>query len=275
MSVQTIPPTGSSASGSSAAQGALTGGQALDQEAFLKMLVTQLSNQDPLNPLQGHEFAAQLAQFTSVEQLLSLNQTLAGQGDMFAMLAETMGDSLTAQGEMLGLLMDSMNRSSATSLIGMSVDVPGQTVVWDGAGPAAVTFELGDAAASTQINIQDADGNVVRTLTLDEAEAGLQEIAWDGMDANGQPVPEGAYTFEVLAFDADGRPVDALPVMRGTVDRVSFGPEGVFVWVNGQPIAYNDIRSIGWPTPVNPASSAEEVLYGDPMQTPKPEAETL
>lgn len=263
----------------SAAPDPLTGGQALDQDAFLKMLVTQLSNQDPMNPLQGHEFAAQLAQFTSVEQLLNLNENLSGQADMFAMLAETMGDSLTAQGNMLALLMDSMDRSAATGLIGMSVDVPGNTVGWDGATPANVRFDLASEAASVQIDIKDEDGNVVRTLSVDDCDAGTQEVAWDGTDADGQPLPEGAYTFEVTAVDADGSSVDAMPVVRGIVDRVSFGPGGVFVWVNGQPVAYNDILSIGWPTttpaPADPTDETVETLPNHPSQTPTYNAGTI
>ena len=112
------------------------GSQTLGEKDFLLMLITQLTNQDPLNPMEGSEFASQLAQFTSVEQLLSLNETLAGQGEIFNMLAETMGESLVAQGQMLGLLSDSLNRSAATSLVGASVDVPGNAVHWDGATPA-------------------------------------------------------------------------------------------------------------------------------------------
>ena len=88
--------------------GPISGGQTLGQEDFLLMLVTQLNNQDPLNPMEGSEFAAQLAQFTSVEQLLSLNKTLSGQGEMFTLLAETMGESLVVQGQMLSRLADSL-----------------------------------------------------------------------------------------------------------------------------------------------------------------------
>ena len=233
--------------GPPASEGALTGGQNLGQEDFLLMLVTQLNNQDPLNPLEGHEFAAQLAQFTSVEQLMGLNDSLSGQAEMFTMLAESMGESLVAQGEMLTRLADSLNRSAATDLIGLSVDVPGNAVGWYGSGSVPLAFELDAPASSAQVVIRNESGEAVRTLALEDSQAGLQNASWDGMDSDGNLLPEGVYTFHIQATDADGNPVSATPLMQGIVDRVGFGPEGVVVWVNGMPVPYNDIRSIGWP----------------------------
>ncbi len=252
--------------------GTVSGGQTLGQEDFLLMLVTQLNNQDPLNPMEGSEFAAQLAQFTSVEQLLSLNETLSGQGEMFTLLAETMGESLVVQGQMLSRLADSLNRSAATDLIGLNVEVPGNMVVWGGVEPASLAFELEAPAAALQITIRNENGEAVRTLTLDGAEAGLHDAPWDGMDADGNPLPEGVYTFEIEATGIDGNPVNATPLMQGIVDRVGFGPDGVVVWVNGQPVPYTDIRSIGWPTEdLRPAEGApfEEIPKDGVVKTPR------
>ena len=244
--------------GPSSATDALTGGQNLGQDDFLLMLLTQLNNQDPLNPMEGHEFAAQLAQFTSVEQLLSLNDSLTAQGEMFTLLAETMGESLVAQGEMLNILSESLNRSAASDLIGLSVEVPGGRVAWAGEGPVTLDVDL-EAPATVQVAILNESGETVRTLTLEEGKAGLHQLEWDGLDAGGQPVPEGVYTVEAQAMDAEGNPVGVMPVMEGVVDRVSFGPDGVYVWVNGFPVPYNDIRSIGWPTEAPlPEESAPE-----------------
>lgn len=240
-----LPPGQDEAASSS---GVLTGGQNLGQQDFLLMLLTQLNNQDPLNPMEGHEFAAQLAQFTSVEQLLSLNDSLTAQGEMFTLLAETMGESLVAQGEMLGVLSESLNRSAATGLIGLSVEVPGDMVAWTGDAPTTLAFDLDAPATAVQVTVLNESGEVVRTLTLEETEAGLQHLTWDGLDADGQPAPEGVYTFAVQATDAEGQPVGATPVMEGLVDRVSFGPDGTFVWVNGLAVPYTALRSIGWPS---------------------------
>ncbi len=225
--------------------GSLSGAQSLGEQDFLLMLITQLSNQDPLNPMEGTEFASQLAQFTSVEQLLSLNETLGGRGETFNLLAETMGESLLAQGDMLFLLADSLNRSAATSLIGMSVDVPGNLVPWNGDTAAPMIVELDAPAATLHVTLRDENGETVQTFTLEGVEAGRHELIWDGLDAEGNPLPEGVYTFEVQAFDEAGSLVGAMPLMNGTVDRVSFGPDGVRVWVNGQAVPYAEIRSIG------------------------------
>ena len=242
MEIPSLPPDNGA---QPASTGLPSGAQSLGEEDFLLMLITQLNNQDPLNPMEGTEFAAQLAQFTSVEQLLSLNETLSGQGEMFTMLAETMGDSLVAQGEMLGLLTESLNRSAATSLMGRHVDVPGNTVQWDGATPAPMAVELDAPAALLHVTIRGENGEALQTFTIEGAQAGRNEMLWDGLDADGNPLPEGVYSVEVQAVDEAGFPVGATPLMHGVVDRVSFGPDGVMVWVNGHAVPYTDIRSIG------------------------------
>ncbi len=190
MEIPSIPP---SVVAQPASEGPL-GSQTLGEQDFLLMLITQLTNQDPLNPMEGSEFAAQLAQFTSVEQLLSLNETLAGQGEIFNMLAETMGESLVAQGQMLGLLSDSLNRSAATSLIGASVDVPGNAVHWDGVTPAPLVVELDAPAATLTITILDENGEALQTFTIEGAEAGRQEVL--------QTEYETAVDFSLFSNDA-------------------------------------------------------------------------
>ena len=130
-------------------------------------------------------------------------------------------------------------------LIGMSVDVPSNLVPWDGDTPAPMTVELDAPAATLLVTVRDENGEAVQTFTLEGVEAGRHELVWDGLDAEGNPLPEGVYTFEVQAFDEAESPVGATPLMNGTVDRVSFGPDGVQVWVNGQAVPYSQIRSIG------------------------------
>jgi len=245
----------------------LGSGQNLGKDEFLLMLVTQLNNQDPLNPLQGHEFASQLAQFTSVEQLMSMNNTLADQSEVFTLLAEVMGETIAAQGQWLGLLTDSMNRSAATGLIGLSVDVPGNVVGWDGSEPVSLAFNAEAPAAMLQVAIRDESGAVVHQIEIEGSGAGRQEVVWDGTGPDGEPLPAGIYTFDVQAFDDEGQPVEVMPLMRGIVDRVSFGPDGVFVWVNGVAVPYTDIQSIGWPE-VAPEAEPEIALEAVPEAIP-------
>lgn len=223
----------------------LTGGQALGQEEFLKMLVTQLSNQDPLNPLEGHEFAAQLAQFTSVEQLVSLNETLAGQGEMFNLLAETMGESLTSQVDLLGTLTDSLHRSAAAGLVGQTVEVATTAQPWTGEGSLALSFELDAPGEGVSVIVRDAAGAVMGTFPAGAFEAGRHTLDWDGTDADGHRLPPGSYTVALEAVDATGQPFTPILQQQGVVDRVSFGPQGVLVWVDGVAVPFSDITSIG------------------------------
>lgn len=223
----------------------LTGGQALGQDEFLKMLVTQLSNQDPLNPLEGHEFAAQLAQFTSVEQLMSLNETLAGQGEMFNLLAETMGESLVAQVDLLGTLTDSLHRSAAAGLVGQTVEVATTAQPWTGEGAVALSFELGAPVDEVAVVVRDAEGAVVGTFPTGAFEAGRHTLEWDGTDADGNRLPPGNYTLSLEAIDASGQSITPTIQQQGVVDRVSFGPQGVLVWIDGVAVPFSDITSIG------------------------------
>lgn len=229
------------------------------------MLVTQLNNQDPLNPLEGSEFSAQLAQFSSLEQLLGLNKTLTGQGELLSMLAETMGDSLTAQGDMLARLTDSLNRNAATGMIGTQIEVPGNQVRWSGSEEVSLFLDLEAPVSSLELTIRDANGDVVSTLRVDSLESGQQELRWDGTGSEGNPLPEGVYSFDVEAVDAEGLPVGVTPLTRGTVDRVTFGPDGVLVWVDGIAIPFETIRSVGLPSRHDGApGSSDETPSDDP-----------
>ncbi|MDX1531875.1 MAG: flagellar hook capping FlgD N-terminal domain-containing protein, partial [Rhodothermales bacterium] len=136
----------------------------LDRDAFLRLLVTQLSNQDPLNPQDGHEFAAQLAQFSSVEQLTNISETLALHSEQIAMLTEGMAVASSQQVELAGMMNDRATLSTATALIGKTVEAAGDGLGWDGEGPAAFGFRLERPAAQVTITIRDEHGNAVRTL---------------------------------------------------------------------------------------------------------------
>jgi flagellar basal-body rod modification protein FlgD len=200
---------------------------AMGRDEFLKLLVTQLSNQDPMNPLEGQEFAAQLAQFTSVEALVNIEQTLAAQGDMNAVLAQ------------------SMNNGVAAGLIGQAVEAPGNGLNWDGDVAATGGFFLENDAASVSISIRDASGVLVRTIDLSSLEEGSQSFEWDGTSDTGARVKAGAYTAEVTALDDNGDAIASSSSVRGTVSKVTFSPEGVFLWIGHLPVSMSDIESVG------------------------------
>src|SRR5260221_2991045 len=133
-------------SSNSAAQQALSqlsNNQGLDKNAFLKLLVAQMKNQDPLKPMDNTEFVAQLAQFSNLEQVMGINQRL---------------DTLTAQGQ-------GLQNTEIAGLVGRTVTVNGKTVGLDGSGGAAsFRFTLRAASDQTTITFTDSSGKAVRTM---------------------------------------------------------------------------------------------------------------
>ncbi len=198
----------------------------LGKEDFLTLLVTQLSNQDPLNPLEGQEFAAQLAQFSSVEALLNI---------------ET---ALELNTEINGLLAQSMNSGVAAGLIGKTVTAESDHLFVNGEGTIPVTFDLASPAASTSITIKNEAGLVVRTITTGGQERGMNTIDWDGTNDAGEQLPDGNYTFSVSATDLSGEAVRATTFTRGKVDRVSFTAEGILLWIGDVSFAMSTVTSV-------------------------------
>ncbi|MDR3073093.1 MAG: hypothetical protein LBV01_00025 [Deltaproteobacteria bacterium] len=163
---------------------------ASDKQTFLKLLVAQLTHQDPLNPTEDKEFVTQLAQFTSLEQLQEIN---AG----------------------MGTLNTTMNQSqlmTATGFIGKDVVASGQQVskLNDAAGNIVTTrvwFTVDQDVAKAQVNIYDGSGNPVFQENLGSHNAGTHTYAWSGTDVNGKEVPAGVYTIVISAQDSDDKAV--------------------------------------------------------------------
>jgi flagellar basal-body rod modification protein FlgD len=204
----------------------LTGADALGQEDFLQMLVTQLNNQDPLNPMDGQEFAAQLAQFASVEQLLNLNEMMVLQSEANSLLSQNMSSGIAA------------------GLIGKSIEAIGNQIGWDGTEATGFGYDLEADATTVTVTIQDASGTTVRTLDLGGQDAGTHDLTWDGQDTNGAALPEGLYTFTVTATDDAGQPLGPVPLVQDLVDRVSFGLEGVLLWLRNVPVPMIAVQSV-------------------------------
>lgn len=182
------------------------------QDRFLTLLVTQLQNQDPLNPMDNAQVTSQIAQLSTVNGIQQLNNTL-----------------LALSGQ-----MDMSQSLQAANLIGKNVLVPGAkvSVGSDPADPAAKTatsfgIDLLSGSAKTVVSILDASGAVVRKLDLGTMDAGVYPLTWDGKNDLGEPVPDGAYTVQVAASDADGQPVSAQALTSGKVGSVAYTSEGL------------------------------------------------
>lgn len=153
----------------------------LGRDAFLTMLVAQLKNQDPLNPMQGTDFSSQLAQFSSLEQLFNVNDNL-----------EALQGSFDKGGE-----------DNLLDFIGREVSVKDGSLVLANGKCAGGAYEL-DGDSSVLINIFDSDGANIAQLTPGLQRAGTHEVQWDGKGDAGEIFPSGSYQYEVLRLDNSG-----------------------------------------------------------------------
>ncbi len=251
----TVSPASSAATpaASNALAGA-AGSSALGRDEFLQLLVAQLRNQDPTSPQDGHEFAAQLAQFSSVEQLTNIGSTLSSQSGQLAALAGALEGVQTGQAALASQLGGRIDLQAASGLVGKTVEVASGALDWDGTSAAPVHVRLAGDAREVEVTIRDADGAVVRTLRTGALSAGDHDVAWDGTTADGSAAPAGAYTAAVRAVDADGKPAQATPLVRGSVDRLSVEGDGVFLWVGDHKVPFGALLSITGAASPAPAS---------------------
>ena len=204
--------TGTNAATAAAAASAPSSGAVSSteqQDRFLKLLVTQMKNQDPLNPLDNAQVTSQLAQINTVSGIEKLNGTLQNLSTSF--LA---GQSL-----------------QSAALIGHQVLTDGNRLAYSGA-PVAAGAELQQPADRVTVTIADAAGNTVRTLELGPQKAGVARFEWDGLNDGGARVADGAYSMRIAALRG-GQQVTATPLAMGLVGSVSFGNDGLRVDVDG------------------------------------------
>jgi len=194
----------------------------LGKEDFLKLLVAQLSTQDPLNPLEGQEFTAQLAQFSSLEQMTNINQNL----------------------EEIQKFNLAMNNSSAINLIGKKVDAPGKSFDHVSGQTETLSFSLGDDATSVKIDIFDNFGNKVDSVTLNNLQAGNNQAIWNGIDNAGKSLPTGSYTFQVSAEGINANLVEAKTFTSGLVTDVIFEDGKSYAIVNNEKLLVDEISRV-------------------------------
>lgn len=199
---------------------------AMGKDEFLKLLVMQLRYQDPMNPLKGTEFAAQLAQFSSVEQLSNINTNLT--------------QSLQAN----ELLAQSINNALSASMIGKEVKATANAFHFDGTANATLGFTLPANADSAVIKIYDSAGNLVKTINQAGTDKGDNIISWNGTNDNGKTLSAGNYTFSVSAKDAKGESVSASSFIIGIVSSIRFKADGGAFVVNGMEVPLANILEI-------------------------------
>lgn len=173
---------------------------ALDKDAFLKLLVAQISHQDPLQPMQGTEFVQQLSQFAMVEQSIAQSARL----------------------EDVSTQLRGIANNDATALVGKRVTVRSKAMSFDGLTATTAAANLEAPATKVTAQIVDASGKTVRTIELGGRPAGACSITWDGKDDTGNPVSKGSYSLKLTATDADGKAVATTQDVTGTVTKITF-----------------------------------------------------
>jgi len=161
----------------------------LTQNDFFHLMTTQLESQDPLNPMNSDQYAAELAQFSTANGVQQLQGTVSS----------------------IGQQISSATGLQASSLVGHDVAVSGNLLAYAGSGTAPGAFNLSSAASNVTVTVKDASGAQIATVNLGPLGAGMQNFTWNGSETGGGTAAAGAYTFQVNALDTKGNAITATP----------------------------------------------------------------
>lgn len=208
-------------------------GSALDKDSFMLLLVTQFKYQDPLNPMEDKEFIAQLAQFSSLEQLMNLNDSM-------------------------GLLTDATNNQqmlNATSYIGKTVMAFGTSISKKGDAVTKYEYALEENAATGIINVYDSKTNEwVYSEDVGAQQAGKHSFEWNGKKTSGLDAPEGVYVVRMAFQNAKGVPIITDSQVEGVVEGVANENGTIFLKLeDGRVVSLANVRQVGAVKPKEPA----------------------
>ncbi len=197
------------------------GKTSLDQVDFLKLFVAQLKFQDPMQPMDNYQMASQMAQFSMVE---GLNK-----------MTESIKNMETSQ--------SSANQLQAASLVGKNVEVKGNGLTVSDGKVSEGYYQL-EKAGRVAVNIFDSRGSLVRTLELGAQDTAKQKLAWDGKNLAGTTLPDGQYSFKVTAVDEKNQAINVTTTMTGRVDGVSFNSGGTRLKMGSKQVLLSEIIAI-------------------------------
>lgn len=202
------------------------GGDTMDKDAFLELMLAQLKNQDPLNPMDGTEYASQLAQFSSLEQLTNLNDSVNQSIDANYYLTQSINNTLTA------------------TLIGNDVKLASPVLQNVGQESVDLGYNLTSDASKVNIEIYNENGALIKTITQENISSGDHKLSWDFSDNNGNKMPNGKYTYKVTGVDGSGNDFTASTYGVGTIDGVKFTENGTTLIVDGIEYSLADVLEI-------------------------------
>lgn len=198
------------------------GGKQLGKQDFLNLLMTQMANQDPLDPMNAENMMQQLAAMGTVEQLQNLNEK-------------------TAQ---LMALQQHVARASVGNLLGKDVEIGSQSISLQQGEALPVSYRLSGDADRVQVFVHDSSGNAVRRFNLNSRGQGSHEFHWDGRDEDGDLLPDGTYQYNVFAKTDGGEDISVSYSKSGQVGMIKFKGANPLVKINGEWLPVQDILGI-------------------------------
>ncbi len=201
------------------------GSQTLGKDDFLKLLVTQLQNQDPMNPTDSTAFVAQLAQFSSLEQLSNVNDNL----------------------KVVQLFDQSINNAQAVNFVGKTVKASGSMFELGSGETHEIQYQLGEDADAVYVSIYNSSGELVKKIEMDQMTAGSQSVVWDGKDENGGAAPAGSYSFSLQAKNKDGEIMESAAFIEEIITGVSYHSGNTYLLAKGIEIPYAAIIEVSEP----------------------------
>ncbi len=199
----------------------------LGKNDFLQLMITKLQNQDPLKPMEDADFIAQLAQFSSLEQMNNIAEGIA------------------QSNEWDFLQMQSINNTMAAGLIGRDIKATYNGVYVDATNEPSITYTADVFLTDIEFTVRDNAGNVIARLRDENIEPGVNTFKWDGRDNQGNRVPQGYYTIEASATNGSGDSVKPRLSLVGTVETIVYREGAAFLRVNGTEIPLGDVTAVG------------------------------
>lgn len=176
----------------------------LGQNDFLTLLIAQLKNQDPLNPASNTEFIAQLAQFSSLEQMTLMNVNLEKSLESNINMTEAVSNAMII------------------NYFGKYVTAETDSFIYDGKSPVELRFDLDSVASWGTLEITNESGNIITSVSLDAMEDGVNFFEWDGLTNMGVQAKTGVYKYTVELYDVLGNEVEVSQMFSGVVDGISY-----------------------------------------------------